>query len=304
MTYPSEFPQNSRAEVEAEAIRAYTALEQNVRGTESWQRDVLFIRCVMRVFLAFVRKACEFAKKNNDPAWSDRELDQRCRDFLLSVVIDAWQDTGQGLGISRMFSYRGCGYSLYDDARRKVEDSPEWKQYRDLLLDALDVQAARTADEIGEESALRGGDGPEGRSVDDGTESGLTAPLAGVEKLAWEDIEIRFTSEHHVQIFVRDRPGDSVNFADMGFEDRRGVGGKPNRAWALLVALSQNDGIHPAAKVSGDQSTQKRAQELRDRLGGYFRIAGDPLPFLEGTGYNSSSTPCPRKLRISKGLQL
>jgi hypothetical protein len=105
--------------------------------------------------------------------------------------------------------------------------------------------------------------------------------------LRWQDIELWFTSEHHVQIFVRDRPSDSVNFADMGFEDRRGGGGKPIRAWALLVALAHSDGIYPAAKVSGDQSIQKGAQKLRDRLEGYFHIAENPLPFLEGTGYKS-----------------
>jgi hypothetical protein len=79
---------------------------------------------------------------------------------------------------------------------------------------------------------------------------------------SWKDIEIRFTSEHRVQIFVRDRPRESVNFADMGFEDRRGGGGKPILAWALLIGLSQNDGIYPAAKISGDQSIQKRASSI------------------------------------------
>ena len=57
-------------------------------------------------------------------------------------------------------------------------------------------------------------------------------------------LEIRFAREQRVQIFVRGRPGDSMNFADMGFEDRRGGGGKPILAWALLVALSQNQQRH------------------------------------------------------------
>ena len=58
----------------------------------------------LRVFLAFVREGCAFAKKSNHPAWSDRELDQRCRDFLLSIVIDAWEDKAKDLGIRRIFS--------------------------------------------------------------------------------------------------------------------------------------------------------------------------------------------------------
>jgi hypothetical protein len=105
--------------------------------------------------------------------------------------------------------------------------------------------------------------------------------------LRWEDIEIRFTSEHRVQIFIGNKPGTTLNFADMGFEDRRGVGGKPIRAWELLLSLSANVGSFPAAKISGDQTIQKRAQELRDRLGSHFHIADDPLPFQEGTGYKT-----------------
>ena len=90
MQYPSEFPYHARARVEGETRRAYIALEQNVRGMESWRRNVPFLRCVMRIFLAFAREACEFGMKSHHPAWSDCELDKRCRDFLLEIVIDAW----------------------------------------------------------------------------------------------------------------------------------------------------------------------------------------------------------------------
>jgi hypothetical protein len=107
------------------------------------------------------------------------------------------------------------------------------------------------------------------------------------QTFTWQDFEIRFTSEHRVQVFVLGRPGRSMNFADMGFEDRRGGGGKPILAWALLLTLSQNDGICPAAEISGNQLIQKRAQELRDHLADCFHIAEDPLPFLEGIGYKS-----------------
>jgi hypothetical protein len=141
MKYPSEFPRQARARVEAETLRAHRALEQDVRGTESRRRDVPFIRCVMRVFLVFAREACEFGKKSGHRAWSDRELDQRCRDFLLSIVIDAWEDKAKDLGIRKMFSSGGWGYSLDDDARRKIEMSDEWKQYQELLLDAFESQS-------------------------------------------------------------------------------------------------------------------------------------------------------------------
>jgi hypothetical protein len=97
----------------------------------------------MQVFLAFAREAMDYAIKSDDPAWSDRELDQRCRDFLLSIVVDAWEDKGKDLGVRKMASSTGWGYSIHDDAKRKLESSPEWKQYRELLLGALDAQSAR-----------------------------------------------------------------------------------------------------------------------------------------------------------------
>jgi hypothetical protein len=100
----------------------------------------------MRVFLAFAREAMDYAINSYDSAWSDRELDQRCRDFLLSIVVDAWEDKGKDLGVRKMASSTGWGYSINDDAKRKLESSPEWKQYRELLLAAHEARSVR-ADE-------------------------------------------------------------------------------------------------------------------------------------------------------------
>jgi hypothetical protein len=145
--YPSEFPHDARARVEAETRRAYIALEQDVGGMENWRRNVPFLRCVMRIFLAFAGEACEFGMKSHHPAWSDCELDQRCRDSLLEIVIDAWEHKAKDLGINKMFSSQGWGYSINDDDRRRIEKSPEWKQYQDLLIEAFDAQSAPAADD-------------------------------------------------------------------------------------------------------------------------------------------------------------
>jgi hypothetical protein len=104
---------------------------------------------------------------------------------------------------------------------------------------------------------------------------------------AWEDIEIRFISDERVQIFVCGRPSDTKNFAEMGFEDLRGKGGKPKQAWHLLQVLSRNRGIVPATAIFGQQDIHKRAQELRYVLCNHFHIAENPLPYLEGTGYKT-----------------
>jgi hypothetical protein len=118
-------------------------------------------------------------------------------------------------------------------------------------------------------------------------EARSTVPTPDPSTSRWEDIEIRFTSDHRIQVFFCGKPGDAFNFGDMGFNDRRGDGGKPIRAWAFLSVLAQNDGIYPATKISGNQTVQKRAQEIRERLASHFRLDGDPLPFVEGLGYRS-----------------
>ena len=103
----------------------------------------------------------------------------------------------------------------------------------------------------------------------------------------WEDIELRFLGEQRLQILVRGTPGAVVNFAELGFEDRRGGGGKPKLAWGFLQVLARNSGIVPQQAISGQQDIQKRAQELRDILCQWFRIAANPIDFVEGVGYNT-----------------
>ncbi len=44
MQYPSEFPHDARARVEAETRRAYIALEQDVRGVEKWRRGLMRVQ--------------------------------------------------------------------------------------------------------------------------------------------------------------------------------------------------------------------------------------------------------------------
>jgi hypothetical protein len=55
-----------------------------------------------------------------------------------------------------MFSSSGWGYSLDDDDRRKIEKSPEWKQYQELLLDTFDAQSAYAADSNSPQPELAG----------------------------------------------------------------------------------------------------------------------------------------------------
>jgi hypothetical protein len=144
--YCEEFPSDARARVEIERLVAYAELARESRGVNQRRREALFIRCVLRIFLAFVREACEFAKRSNHLAWSDRELDRRCREFLLEIFIDAYEDKAKDLGIRRrLSSLHGQGFSLDREARLKVEKSAEWIKYQELLGDALEAQSTPTS---------------------------------------------------------------------------------------------------------------------------------------------------------------
>jgi hypothetical protein len=291
MKYPNGFPQDARARVEAEKLRAYAALEQEVRGIESWRRDVPFVRCIMRVFIAFAHEACEFGKKSNRRAWSDSELDQRCREFLLSIVVDAWEEKAKDLGVGKMFSSpHHWGYSLDDAARRQIEKSPEWKQYQELLRDAYEAQSGCAAacgsqprfDQIGgtaprtddaiETLSSRGGTPTESR---ENSPTDVPRPFPQADK--WEDIEILFLSEHRVQITV-DTYSETRNYEEMGFASKKN--GVPVLAWAALREMAQRGGV---TQIVGDRrkwtEVEKRIQELRKVLRHRFGLTDDPLPF-------------------------
>jgi hypothetical protein len=107
---------------------------------------------------------------------------------------------------------------------------------------------------------------------------------------SWQAIEISFLSDERVQI----RNGTNIethNYGELGFADRRAKRGKPkpNQAWVTLRAMAEQDGIiRDGAKTSAAwPRVEKRIQEIRRVLRKHFGIADDPIPFIEGTGYQA-----------------
>jgi hypothetical protein len=107
----------------------------------------------------------------------------------------------------------------------------------------------------------------------------------------WEQIEITFLSDERVQI----RGGKNIetrNYAEFGFQDGRSK--NPNRAWETLRRLAELRGIIrdgaqgrlPWPKV------EKRVQEIRKVFREHFGVSSDPLPFVEGTGYQARFKIC------------
>lgn len=107
--------------------------------------------------------------------------------------------------------------------------------------------------------------------------------LAAKKTTTWKDIEITFLSDERIQI----RGGRTYNYAEFGFNDRRG--GKPNFAWETLRTMAREGGIiRDGAKVTAEwPKVEKRIQEIRKVLRKHFGITADPIPFVQGTGYRA-----------------
>jgi hypothetical protein len=103
---------------------------------------------------------------------------------------------------------------------------------------------------------------------------------------SWQAIEIFFLSDERVQI-CDGQQVETCNYGELGFTDSRT--GKPNQAWVTLRALAEEGGIiRDGAKTCSDwKKVEKRMQEIRKVLKQRFRISTDPLPFIEGNGYQA-----------------
>ena len=115
------------------------------------------------------------------------------------------------------------------------------------------------------------------------TSTEQTRRIPGAE---WEDIQISFLSDERLQIHVGSKR-ETHNYAELGFADRRN--GKPNQAWVLLRALAEHRGIIRDGRDAGLTwpKVEKRVQKIRTVLREHFDNPTDPIPFIEGTGYQA-----------------
>jgi hypothetical protein len=100
---------------------------------------------------------------------------------------------------------------------------------------------------------------------------------------------IRRTSPPWTQRAIAKSPRSNfnTNYAELGFADGRN--GKPNRAWITLRALAEQRGIVRTPTKPGQSwsDVEKRMQEIRKLLREHFCVSTDPIPFIEGGGYQA-----------------
>ena len=105
----------------------------------------------------------------------------------------------------------------------------------------------------------------------------------------WKDVSIVFIGDHRVQITVL-KVTQTRNHAEMGFQDRRGGGGKPDSAWECLKLIADSEGKieRPPDLIRPRWSkVEKQLQTVRRRLTELFAIPGDPLPFRHRARYEA-----------------
>ena len=137
--YPEEFPQSSRARVQGESIRAARDFDRAKQEAPS-KIPRLLRAYILRVFIAFVREARNLALQG---LWSVDRLESESREFLRGFAITARYEKGHdrsGGLVPDMVSHWTA--SILPEIQRSFEQSPEWQEFQDILLEVADAQAS------------------------------------------------------------------------------------------------------------------------------------------------------------------
>lgn len=151
MTYPPDFPHESRARVEAEKIRAGRDFD-SAKLTAKWNSDVEthLRRYILRTFLVFANEARSLR------LWPVADMDTKCREFLRSLTIDAHYEKGYDRAGGRLrdmnSSWNGA---ILSEVQQDFEKTQEWQRYLDALLEVAEAQGA-TRSQSSSGAALEG----------------------------------------------------------------------------------------------------------------------------------------------------
>ncbi len=261
--YPSEFSPEARDRIEKEKIRVYRELlPSSVYG---FNEQALAIRCVMRIFLAFAKEACALRKERG---WTIERIERESDEFRRKLTITVLHDKFPDLYRPWISNWNG---SVASDVERRFRETPEWKEYEELLL-TTPLDATTNA-------AVAS------------TVDSLPVKAENQAPKSWQEIEIAFLSDHRVEISCGATERKAYNYSDLGFEDRRS--GKQNLAWTMLSLLAEKRGTMTEPPPGEKRAmAQKRIQELRRWLQAHFRIDTDPIPCNGGVYQTSFKIGC------------
>jgi hypothetical protein len=263
MEYPTEFSQQARAHVVAEQLKAAQRLEhlKSRKPSEEWTKGLrIFDQCafyeyILGVFLAFAHEAC---KLGDQGIWGVDRIASEADEFLRALAVEAYYEKGHdryGRQFPEITDH--FGGRLLPAVARSLKDSDEWRQFETELLAVAQKQAA----------------------YNPGNRANEAEPK-------WESIEISFLSDERVQV-SNGKNQATYNYDELGFGDGRN--GRPNQSWVTLRDMAEANGLIRDGAKTGAAWTkvEKRIQEIRRVLRRHFGIMADPIPLVEGSGYQA-----------------
>jgi hypothetical protein len=130
MKYPAEFPAEVQDRIETEKIRAYRDLRVSPLVPVGLELFKVVDRCIMRIFRAYAKEACELRPRFR---WTIERVDRDAEEFLRRLVITVVEEEAPQLRTSWLSDWvRPPGSATV----QRLKDSPEWKEYEDMLLNA------------------------------------------------------------------------------------------------------------------------------------------------------------------------
>lgn len=145
MEYPSDFPQEAQAAVEAAKIRAGFDLDEAGRTTYyGFPTPEQMNRYIMAVVLAFGREACELGFERRIPmgpgawavfkAWSVVRIEKETRDFLQRFAVEAYLE-------KKRESIITSSGNIEQGIWNGFLESAEWQSFQESRLIVADAQA-------------------------------------------------------------------------------------------------------------------------------------------------------------------
>jgi hypothetical protein len=301
---PPELPHGSRARIELARIEAGERLSikiadaRNDRHRRRLEREVLqgilpprdeeklFLNDVSIIWSDHIKDLVfvdveEYRRNGLDPA---KILDLIANLFLAKFleVLPMWHSV---VG-------EGDVDGFMETAKKLLRVSPEYKALLKAIAAAETAAVSPLKMPLVTDGPIRAEEG-EGGVPPSATTSLVRSVVAKGDGLpdcnvaTWCDVEVVFVSDERVQI----RNGissETRNYEEFGFADGRS--GKPNLAWVTLRALAEGGGVFAnASNAGGDWAkVEKRIQEIRKIFRKHFGITTDPIPLVEGGGYQAS----------------
>jgi len=137
--FPPEFPQKSRDLILAESIRAARDFERAKQAARFPAIEGLLRTYILRGFIVFVREAGALGRQG---LWTAARVESESREFLRWCTILVGHEKGydkSGNRLGEMVSH--WDGSILPDVQRGFEQSPEWKEYEDILFAVADAPA-------------------------------------------------------------------------------------------------------------------------------------------------------------------